>query len=100
MHFDQGKQIKRVFTYRLVAADSPEELDHNTCFKKELISRMWFEWNQYCGYQDFEVETVDVKECSNLFLESTLLGEDVKVLYRKLVCKFINISCHDLYMKI
>jgi DNA repair and recombination RAD54-like protein len=88
-------QTKRVFAYRLVAADSPEEVDHNTCFKKELISKMWFEWNQHCGYQDFEVETVDVKECGDLFLESPLLGEDVKVLYRRLVCKFIVINCHD-----
>jgi len=36
-----------------------------------------------------------VKECGDLFLESPLLGEDVKVLYRRLVCKFIVINCHD-----
>lgn len=76
-------QNKRVFVYRLVAADSPEEEDHNSCFKKELISKMWFEWNEYCGHQDFEVETVDVKECGDLFLESPLLREDVKVLYKR-----------------
>lgn len=93
-------QTKKVFAYRLVAADSPEEVDHTTCFKKELISKMWFEWNQYCGYRDFDVETVDVKECGDLFLESPLLGEDVKVLYRRLVCKFIIMDCHDLHMKI
>ncbi|KAG7975985.1 hypothetical protein I3843_06G125900 [Carya illinoinensis] len=76
-------QKKRVFAYRLVAADSPEEEDHGTCFKKELISKMWFEWNEYCGYRDFEVETVDVKDCDDLFLESSLLGEDIKALYRR-----------------
>lgn len=76
-------QKKRVFAYRLVAAESPEEEDHSTCFKKELISKMWFEWNEYCGYRDFEVETVDVKECGDLFLESPLLGEDLKVLYKR-----------------
>ncbi|XP_060667483.1 protein CHROMATIN REMODELING 35 isoform X2 [Ziziphus jujuba] len=80
--FRPGQQ-KKVYVYRLVAADSPEEADHRSCFKKEFISKMWFEWNEYCGYQDFEVETVDVKECGDLFLESPLLQEDVKVLYRR-----------------
>lgn len=78
-------QTKKVFAYRLVAADSPEEGDHSTCFKKELIAKMWFEWNEYCGYHDFEVETVDVKQCGDNFLETPLLGQDVKVLYRRLV---------------
>ncbi|KAJ7967276.1 protein CHROMATIN REMODELING 35-like [Quillaja saponaria] len=76
-------QNKKVFAYRLVAADSPEDEDHSSCFKKELISKMWFEWNEYCGYHDFEVETVDVKECGDPFLESPQLGEDVKVLYKR-----------------
>ncbi|XP_030942767.1 protein CHROMATIN REMODELING 35-like isoform X2 [Quercus lobata] len=76
-------QKKKVFVYRLVAADSLEEEDHSICFKKELISKMWFEWDEYCGYQDFEVETIDVKECGDLFLESSQLGEDVRVLYKR-----------------
>ncbi|KAI5446312.1 Protein CHROMATIN REMODELING 35, variant 2 [Lathyrus oleraceus] len=76
-------QKRKVFVYRLIAADSPEEEDHNTCFKKELISKMWFEWNEYCGDRAFEVETLDVKECGDLFLESPLLGEDVKALHKR-----------------
>ncbi|PON80783.1 SNF2 domain-containing protein / helicase domain-containing protein [Parasponia andersonii] len=77
-------QKKRVVTYRLVAADSPEEEDHHTCFKKELISRMWFEWNEYCGYRDFEVQTVDVNKCDDEFLESSsALAENVKLLYKR-----------------
>jgi DNA repair and recombination RAD54-like protein len=73
-----------VYVYRLIAADSLEEQDHSTCFKKELISKMWFEWNEYCGDRAFEVETLDVKKCGDLFLESPLLGEDVKALYKRL----------------
>lgn len=76
-------QTKKVFAYRLVSSDSPEEEDHTTCFKKELISKMWFEWNEYCGDRAFEVETVPVKECGDLFLESPSLGEDVKALYKR-----------------
>ncbi|CAK8561038.1 unnamed protein product [Lathyrus sativus] len=76
-------QKKKVFVYRLVAADSPEEEDHTTCFKKELISKMWFEWNEYCGDRAFEVETLDVKRCGDFFLESPLLGEDVQALHKR-----------------
>lgn len=77
-------QKNKVYAYRLIAADSPEEEDHRTCFRKETISKMWFEWNEYCGYQDFEVEAVDLKECGDPFLESPLLGEDIRKLYKRL----------------
>lgn len=81
-------QTKKVFVYRLVAADSPEVVDYDTCLKKELISKTWFEWREYCGYRDFEVETVDFNECGDEFLESNpILAKDVKVLYRRLVLK-------------
>lgn len=78
-------QLKKVHAYRLVAADSPEEEDHTTCFRKELIAKMWFEWNEFCGYQDFEMETVDVDRCDDLFLEKALISEDIKVLYKRFV---------------
>ncbi|EOX97926.1 PREDICTED: protein CHROMATIN REMODELING 35 isoform X2 [Theobroma cacao] len=76
-------QKKKVYAYRLIAGESPEEEDHSTCFKKELIAKMWFEWNKYCGNRDFEMETVDVNECNDLFLESPLLREDIKILYKR-----------------
>ncbi|XWS67861.1 hypothetical protein CRYUN_Cryun04dG0041300 [Craigia yunnanensis] len=76
-------QKKKVYAYRLIAGDSPEEEDHCTCFKKELIAKMWFEWNKYCGNRDFDMETVHVDECNDLFLESPLLREDIRVLYKR-----------------
>ncbi|XP_028765721.1 protein CHROMATIN REMODELING 35-like isoform X2 [Neltuma alba] len=76
-------QTKKVFAYRLIAADSPEQEDHDTCFKKELISKMWFEWNEYCGFRDFEVETVNVEQCDDFFLQSPLLRDDIKILHRR-----------------
>ncbi|TKY68089.1 SNF2 domain-containing protein CLASSY 3 [Spatholobus suberectus] len=51
-------QKKKVIVYRLVSADSPEEEDH--------------------------IEAVEVKECGDLFLESPLLGENVKALYERI----------------
>lgn len=76
-------QLKKVYAYRLIAADSPEETDHNTSFRKELISKMWFEWSELCGSRDFEMEEIDINDSEDLFLESPLLGEDVKLLYKR-----------------
>ncbi|CAL9223171.1 unnamed protein product [Arabidopsis halleri] len=76
-------QEKMVHAYRLIAGSSPEEEDHNTCFKKEVISKMWFEWNEYCGYRNFEVETINVDEAGDTFLETPALREDIRVLYKR-----------------
>ncbi|KAL4318611.1 hypothetical protein GQ457_18G017250 [Hibiscus cannabinus] len=76
-------QKKKVYSYRLIAGDSPEEEDHATCFKKELIAKMWFEWNKYSGDRVFDMETVDMNECNDLFLESPLLREDIRSLYKR-----------------
>lgn len=76
-------QEKKVYVYRLIAADSPEEEDHLTCFKKEQIAKRWFEWNEYRGTQDFGIEPVDLKDSGDLFLESQLLAEDIKSLHRR-----------------
>ncbi|CAA7035610.1 unnamed protein product [Microthlaspi erraticum] len=76
-------QTKKVHAYRLIAGDSPEEEDHKMCFKKEVISKMWFEWNEYCGYRNFEVETIDVDDAGDTFLESPALREDIRVLYKR-----------------
>ncbi|KAK9286679.1 hypothetical protein L1049_015080 [Liquidambar formosana] len=43
-------------------------------------SQMSFEWNEYCGHQDFDVKTVNVDESGDLFLDCSLLHEDMKVL--------------------
>ncbi|KAL4615853.1 hypothetical protein ACB092_07G156900 [Castanea dentata] len=76
-------QKRKVYTYRLIAADSPEEEDHNTCFRKESISKMWFEWNENCGHSEFEMKTRDVKDCGDPFLESLSLQEDIKLLSQR-----------------
>ncbi|KAJ9551741.1 hypothetical protein OSB04_015786 [Centaurea solstitialis] len=78
-------QERKVYTYRLIAAASPEEEDHTTCFKKESIAKMWFEWNEYCGHHEFEMETTDVKDCGDQFLETPWLNEDITALYKRLV---------------
>ncbi|CAN8248046.1 unnamed protein product [Cochlearia groenlandica] len=76
-------QTKKVHAYRLIAGSSPEEEDHNTCFRKEVIAKMWFEWNKYCGYKNFDVETIDVDKSDDVFLDSPALREDIRVLYKR-----------------
>lgn len=76
-------QVRKVYTYRLVAAGSPEEEDHSTCFKKESIPKLWFEWNGVCRPEDFQLENVDVTDCGDNFLETPSLHEDVLSLYRR-----------------
>lgn len=80
-------QLKKVFTYRLVAAESSEEEDHYVSLRKELVSKMWFEWSEFCNHRDYEMDAIDLKSCDDMFLESPVLGQDVKVLYRRLVFK-------------
>ncbi|KAI3712196.1 hypothetical protein L1987_70746 [Smallanthus sonchifolius] len=76
-------QTKKVYTYRLIAAESPEEEDHAKCFKKESIAKMWFEWNEYCGHHDFEMETISVKDCGDQFLETACLNEDITAISKR-----------------
>ncbi|CAA2983412.1 CHROMATIN REMODELING 35-like isoform X2 [Olea europaea subsp. europaea] len=76
-------QLKKVYAYRLIASGSPEEADHKTCFKKESIAKMWFEWDEHSDRQNFEMETVDVKECGDLFLETPRLREDIVALFQR-----------------
>ncbi|KAL3614039.1 hypothetical protein CASFOL_042113 [Castilleja foliolosa] len=76
-------QVRKVYVYRLIASGSPEEEDHDTCFKKESIAKMWFEWDECRGTTKFDMETVDVNSCGDMFLESARLKEDVMVVKKR-----------------
>lgn len=76
-------QLKKVYTYRLIAADSPENEDHDTCFRKESIAKLWFEWDECSGQQNFEMEAVDINSCGDTFLETPQLKENVVQLYQR-----------------
>ncbi|XP_076930725.1 uncharacterized protein LOC143595642 [Bidens hawaiensis] len=76
--------VRKVYAYQLVAAGSPEDDDHNTCFRKEPVAAMWLEDNEYGGQNEFEMEKIDVKDCGDQFLETPWLSEDVTALYKRL----------------
>lgn len=86
-------QLKKVYTYRLIASGSPEEEDHATCFKKESIAKMWFEWDECSGHQYLEMETVDIGNCGDMFLETARLNEDVIAVFKRYV-NLISLSMH------
>ncbi|KAF9619375.1 hypothetical protein IFM89_006562 [Coptis chinensis] len=76
-------QARKVFIYRLVASDSPEEANHHTSLRKELTSKLWFEWNEFSGNPNFEMEKVNLRNSGDEFWESPPLQEDVKDVYRR-----------------
>lgn len=78
-------QTRRVFAYRLVAADSPEEESYETCSRKEMISKMWFESNVGCGVRgdEFGFREVGVDHSGDVFLETDKMKEDIKCLYTR-----------------
>ncbi|CAD6246318.1 unnamed protein product [Miscanthus lutarioriparius] len=76
-------QRKKVFVYRLVAADSDEEKVHETAFKKEVIPKLWFEWSDHCTTEDFKLGQVDTDDSGDELLDTKAIRQDIKVLYRR-----------------
>ncbi|KFK26942.1 hypothetical protein AALP_AA8G313700 [Arabis alpina] len=77
-------QKKRVYAYRLVAADSPEEDSYETCSRKEMMSKMWFEWNVGSGRgDDFGFRAIDVDNSGDEFLETSKMREDIQSLFTR-----------------
>ncbi|CAL5007031.1 unnamed protein product [Urochloa decumbens] len=80
--FRPGQQ-KKVFVYRLVAADSAEEKHHETAFKKEVIPKLWFEWSEHCTTEDFKLGQVDIDDSGDELLDTKAMRQDIKALYRR-----------------
>ncbi|XP_020519983.1 protein CHROMATIN REMODELING 35 isoform X2 [Amborella trichopoda] len=76
-------QKKKVYTYRLVSNDSAEKDDHYAALRKELISKVWFEWSGLHDDQAFQMDEVDVNDCDDDFFENASLREMVKALYKR-----------------
>ncbi|KAF8717530.1 hypothetical protein HU200_025787 [Digitaria exilis] len=89
-------QSKMVYCYCLVAAGSLEEEGHHTAFKKERVSKLWFEWDELCNNEDFELTKVDASDCGDRFLESSALKEDIKSLLKSRLVKVLDINMGDL----
>ncbi|CAL5067968.1 unnamed protein product [Urochloa decumbens] len=80
--FRPGQQ-KKVFVYRLVAAESDEENRHETAFKKEVISKLWFEWSEHCTTEDFKLGQVDIDDSGDELLDTNAMRQAIKALCRR-----------------
>lgn len=80
--FRPGQQ-KKVFVYRLVAADSDEVKVHETAFKKEVIPKLWFEWSEHCTTEDFKLGQIDIDDSGDELLDTKAIRKDIKALYRR-----------------
>ncbi|KAG9451775.1 hypothetical protein H6P81_004679 [Aristolochia fimbriata] len=78
-------QLKRVYVYRLVAADSLEEKVYNSAYEKELVSKNWFDWSEFGRDKLFKMETVDAQNSEDPFMDSSMLREDIKMLLKRYV---------------
>ncbi|TVU42390.1 hypothetical protein EJB05_08792 [Eragrostis curvula] len=91
--FRPGQQ-KKVFVYRLVAAESPEEKSHETTLKKEVIPKLWFEWSEHCTTEDFKLDQIEVDDCADELLDNKAMRQDIKALYISFLaaapCKYCN----------
>ncbi|KAL6858773.1 hypothetical protein ACP4OV_017775 [Aristida adscensionis] len=77
-------QRKKVFVYRLVAAESPEEKLHETAFKKEVIPKLLFEWNEHCIMDEFiKLDEIRIDDSGDKLLDSQVICQDIKALYRR-----------------
>ncbi|XP_024314539.1 protein CHROMATIN REMODELING 35 [Brachypodium distachyon] len=77
-------QKKKVFVYRLVAADSPEENFHEIALRKEGIAKLMFEWNgRQCTAENFELNRVYISNCQDEFLHNNAMRWDIKALYTR-----------------
>ncbi|KAF9619440.1 hypothetical protein IFM89_007015 [Coptis chinensis] len=85
-------QVRKVYIYRLVASDPAEEENHKMSFRKELISKMWFEWTEFSANPNFEMEKVNLSDSGDEFWQCPSLREDAKDVCRRLV-KVLPIDC-------
>jgi hypothetical protein len=89
LHSDQGSP-----KWCRLAADPPEEEDHNTVFRKDWVSKMWFESSEFSCNDTFELSSVDVSESGDEFLRISDLntrGTHILILNTDLIkpCVFL-----------
>lgn len=51
---------------------------------KELTSKMWFEWSDDFGAQEFTLKETHVQDCEDSFLENLHFAQHVKATLQKI----------------
>ena len=82
--YHPGQQNK-VYSYRLVAADTSKEDEDIIAAKKEIISGIWFDGKTYPIDEKFCMPTIDGNYGNDYFLGASYMREDIKSIYKRLV---------------
>ncbi|VVB04440.1 unnamed protein product [Arabis nemorensis] len=82
------EQQKKVYSYRLVAADTSEEDQEMNSATKEIVSGIWFDGNSYPLDGKLQIPIIDAKFIDDNFLEASFMSEDIKTIYKRLVISF------------
>ncbi|CAH8263471.1 unnamed protein product [Arabidopsis lyrata] len=80
--YHPGQQNK-VYSYRLVAADTSEEDEEIIAAKKEIISGIWFDGKTYPIDGKFCIPTIDGEYSNDYFLGASYMREDIKTIYKR-----------------
>ncbi|KAL1224702.1 Protein CHROMATIN REMODELING 35 [Cardamine amara subsp. amara] len=81
-------QQNKVYSYRLVAADTSEEEEDIIAATKEIISGIWLDGKTYPVDGTFQIPTIDGDYCNDNYLASSYMREDIKTIYKRLVFGF------------
>ncbi|VYS53424.1 unnamed protein product [Arabidopsis thaliana] len=80
--YHPGQQNK-VYSYRLVAADTSEEGEDIIAAKKEIISGIWFDGKTYPIDENFCIPSIDGNYSNDYFLGASYMREDIKTIYKR-----------------
>ncbi|XP_019093383.1 PREDICTED: protein CHROMATIN REMODELING 35-like [Camelina sativa] len=78
-------QLKKVYSYRLVAADTSEEDEEIIAARKEIISGIWFDGKSYPVDGKFCIPTIDGNYSNDYLLGASYMRDDIKTIYKRLV---------------
>ncbi|CAL5016836.1 unnamed protein product [Urochloa decumbens] len=83
-HLIRGlRELTKDVLHYYKAAESDEEKRHETASKKEVISKLWFEWSEHCTIEDFKLGQVDIDDSGDELLDTNAMRQAIKALCRR-----------------
>ncbi|XP_010419326.1 PREDICTED: protein CHROMATIN REMODELING 35-like [Camelina sativa] len=80
--YRRGQQ-KKVYSYRLVAADTSEEDEEIIAARKEIISGIWFDGKTYPVDGKFCIPTIDGSYTNDYLLGASYMRDDIKTIHKR-----------------
>lgn len=79
------EQKNKVYSYRLVAADTSEEDEDRNAATKEVVAGIWFDGKTYPVDGKLQLPIIDGKYINDNFLGASYMREDIKTIYERSV---------------